>query len=139
MDDSVCVDHVEGRLARMKQNVKLVFFTQTFGCDTCLPARQVVDQLANLSDRIMVEEHNLVLDKLHAERYGVDSAPAIIVSGETDLGIRYYGVPAGHELASILEAVVLVGTRELTLKQESLAALATLSRPIDIKVFVTPT
>ena len=69
MDDSVWVDHVEGRLARMKQNVKLVFFTQTFGCDTCLPARQVVDQLANLSDRIMVEEHNLVLDKLHAERY----------------------------------------------------------------------
>jgi len=139
MNDSGWGDNVEGRLARMEQPVKLVFFTQTFGCDTCLSARQVVDQLANLSERITVEEHNLVLDKPIAERYGVNRAPAIVVSGETDLGIRYYGVPTGHELASLLEAVVLVGTRELTLKQESLAALATLSRPIDIKVFVTPT
>ena len=86
-----------------------------------------------------VEEHNLVLDKVHADRYGVDRTPAIIVSGEMDLGIRYYGVPAGHELASLLDAVVLAGTGELALKEESLAAIATLSRPVDIKVFVTPT
>ena len=139
MDDSVWVDNLEGRLARIEQPVKLVLFTQTFGCDTCLSARQVGDEFANLSEQITVEEHNLVLDKVHAERYGVDRAPAIIVSGETDLGIRYYGVPAGYERASLLDAVVLAGTGELALKEESLAAIATLDRPVDIKVFVTPT
>ena len=132
-------DDLEWRLSHLEHSVRLVFFTQTFGCDTCLSARQVVDQLAGLSDKITVEEHNLVLDKETVAEYGVDRAPAIAVVGETDFGIRYYGVPSGYELASLVDAVLVVGTGELGLTDESLAAIAALDRPVDIKVFVTPT
>jgi len=130
---------LEARLARLPNPVRLVFFTQTFGCDTCLSARQVVDQIASLSEQITVEEHNLVLDKEKVAKFGVDRAPAIAVVGEMDLGIRYYGVPSGYELASLVDAVLLAGTGELGLSDESLAAVAGLDRPVDIKVFVTPT
>ena len=127
---------LEARLASLPHPVHRVFFTQTFGCDTCLSARQVVNQIASLSDQITVDEHNLVLDKETVAEYDVDRAPAIAVVGETDLGIRYYGVPSGYEVASLIDAVLLVGTREPGLSDRSLAAL---DRPVDIKVFVTPT
>ena len=132
-------DDLERRLSELEHPVRLVFFTQTFGCETCLLARQVVDQIAALSEGIAVEEHNLLLDKEKVAEYAIERAPAIAVVGETDLGIRYYGVSAGHELASIVDAVLLAGTGELGLSDKSLAAIAGLDRPVDIKVFVTPT
>jgi len=130
---------LEARLANLATDVRLVFFTQTFGCDTCLIARQVVDQVASLSDRISVVEHNMVLDKDEVAAYGVDRVPAIAVVGQKDLGIRYYGVPSGYEVATLVEAVVLAGSGESGLSAESLERLAALDRAIDIKVFVTPT
>ena len=132
-------DDLERRLSDLEHPVRLIFFTQTFGCDSCLSARQVVDQIAALSERITIEEHNLVLDKETVEQYGIERAPAIAVVGESDLGIRYYGVPTGCELASILDAVLIAATGELGLSEKSLAAITGLERPVDIKVFVTPT
>ena len=130
---------LEARLASLETRVRLVFFAQTFGCDTCLAARHVVDQIASLSEQITVEEVNLVLDTDKVAEYGVDRVPAIAVVGEQDLGIRYYGVPGGYEVASIVEAVLLVATGEHGLSADSLAAVESLDRQVDIKVFVTPT
>ena len=139
MADSRNPGDLEARLASLPHSVRLVFFTQTFGCETCLSARQVVDQIAGLSDQITVDEYNLVLDKETVAEYDVDRTPAIAVVGETDLGIRYYGVPSGYEVASLIDAVLLVGGREIGLSEKSLAAIAVLERSVDIKVFVTPT
>lgn len=132
----------EGRrlLGALPDPVRLVFFTQTFGCDTCLQARQAVDHVAELSDRVAVEEYNLVLDREKAAEFGIDRAPGIAVVGPRDLGLRYYGAPAGHEIASIVDAVALAGGAGGgggRLAPESLAALAALDRPVDVKVFVT--
>lgn len=127
------------RLATLDTPVRLVFFTQTFGCDSCLAARRVVDHIASLSDRVSVEEYNLVLDKDQVAAYGVSRAPAIAVVGDTDLGIRYYGAPAGYELSALVEAVVMAGTSEPGLSDANLARLRAVDRPIDVKVFVTPT
>ena len=129
------------QLAVLETDVRLVFFTQTFGCDACVPARQAVDEIARLSERVTVDEYNLVLDKEEVARYGVDRAPATAVVGASDLGLRYYGVPSGYELASLVDAVVLASGASPAdgLAPESLAAIAALDRPVDIKVFVTPT
>ena len=132
-------DDIAAQLAALPAPVQLILFTQTFGCDTCLPARQAVDQIASLSDQITVEEYNLVLDKEKVAEYGVERVPSIAIVGEHDLGIRYCGVPAGYELASIVDAVRLVASGETGLSEESLAALAALDRQVEVQVFVTPT
>ena len=131
--------HVAARLAALPAPVRLVFFTQTFGCDTCLPARQVVDQIARLSDQITVEEYNLVLDKERVAAFGIDTAPALAIVGAADLGIRYHGVPAGYEVASLIDAVELVASGDPGLSPESVEALAGLDRDLHLQVFVTPT
>jgi len=126
-------------LAVLPVPVRLVFFTQTFGCDSCLRARQVIDEIAGLSKQITVEEYNLVLDKEKVDEFGVDGAPVTAIVGAHDLGLRYYGVPRGHELTSFVDAVVLASDGDTGLTPESLAVVATVHRPIDIKVFVTAT
>ena len=130
---------LEAALADLAAPVKLLFFTQTFGCDTCGSARRVVDSIASLSERVTVEEFNLVLDKDQVRDYGIRRAPAIAVVGEADTGIRFYGVPDGHELVSLIDAIALVASRDSGLSEESRARLAEVEQPIDIQVFVTPT
>ena len=130
---------LDAALQGISAPVTLVFFTQTFGCESCLPARRIVDQMASRSDRISVEEFNLVLDTEQAEAYGIRRVPAIAVVGEQDTGIRFYGVPEGHELVSLVEAIVLVASRDSGLSGESRALIAAVDRPIDIQVFATPT
>ena len=132
-------DDLAARLAALPAPVRLVFFTQTFGCDTCRPARQAVDQIASLSDQITVEEHNFVLDTDEVTTHRIERVPAVAVVGDRDLGLRFYGVPGGYEMASIVDAVLLAATGDVGLSPESLAAIAVVDRPIDLKVFVTPT
>ena len=139
MDNSDDQANLEFRLGNLSQPVRLVFFTQTFGCDSCFQARRLVDQLASLSEQVTVEEYNLILDKEKVEEFGVDRAPAIVVMGEKNSGIRYYGLPSGYEVASLIEAVSLVGTGDVGLSQSSLNTIKKISCDVDIKVFVTPT
>ena len=132
---------VRSHLAGISHQVTLLFFTQTFGApDTVLVAKQVVDEVASLHDKIAVEEVNLILDKDRAAQFAVDRVPAIALlrDGE-DTRLRFLGAPAGYEFTSLVEAIVLAGTGESGLSAESRATIAEkVTAPLDSKVFVTP-
>src|SRR6476619_2412055 len=93
-------DKLRESFAEMTTPVRLLFFTQALGCDTCLQTRQILDELPPLSERITIEEVNFVLDKEQAARYAIDRVPAIAVVGqdasgaERDSRIRFLGAPA---------------------------------------------
>jgi glutaredoxin-like protein len=82
---------------------------------------------------------NFVTDKTLADQYGVDKIPATVVLGAKDYGIRYYGIPSGYEFTSLIEDVVAVYTGDAGLSDETLEALAAITEPVHIQVFVTPT
>src|SRR5437773_4830044 len=91
--------------------VRLLFFTQTIGCETCPQTRQILDELPVLSDKITIEEINLVLDGEKAKQYGVDRTPSIALAykeskvDEADLKdsrIRFVGTPSGYEFMSLV-------------------------------------
>lgn len=132
---------VRTHLAGLAHEVTLLLFTQTIGGpETGLVAKQILDELAGLNDRLLIEEVNFVLDKERAAAYGVDKIPAIVVlrDGE-DTRIRFYGAPAGYEFMSLVEAVILAGGDDSGLSAGSKALIANVSDPLDIEVFVTPT
>ena len=130
---------IAARLAAVAVPIRLVVFTQTFGCDTCYEARQVADQMASLSDQITVEEHNLLLDKDEVAKYQVDQVPVIAVVAERDVGIRYYGVPAGFEVESLVSAIEVVAGLAPAVSVSTQSVLDALGRDVRISVFVTPT
>lgn len=125
-------------VAALSTPVRLLFFEQSIGCETCTPTRQLLDQIAELSDHITLDKLNLVLDKDTAARYAVDRVPAIVISAPGTERIRFYGAPFGSELMSLVEAIRMTGTRETGLSERSRAQLKGISKPVDVKVFFTP-
>jgi glutaredoxin-like protein len=133
---------LSGRLSNLTHTVTLVFFTQSIGApDTALIAREIVDEIVSLGDRVVLEELNLILDKERAAQYGIERIPAVVLLRDgNDTRMRFLGAPEGYEFASLIEAVVLAGSDDSGLSTESRAAVAErVTAPMDIKVFVTPT
>jgi glutaredoxin-like protein len=132
---------VRNRLAAITHRVGILFFSQTIGApEGVATAKQILDEIVSLDERITLEDVNLILDKERAARYGVDRIPAIVLlrDGE-DTRIRFLGAPAGYEFASLVEALVLAGTGVSGLSQDSCQLIATrATAALDIKVFVTP-
>jgi alkyl hydroperoxide reductase subunit AhpF len=130
--------------AEMTRPVRLLFFTQTLDCETCLQTKQILDELPPLSDLITIDEVNLILEGDTAKAYGIDRAPAIAITYEdngvaVDTRIRFLGAPAGYEFISLIQAVLLAGGRPPQLSMESRARLAAVDRPVTMQVFTTPT
>jgi len=133
---------VQSHLAGLTHDVTLLFFTQTIAApETALIARQVVDEVAGLSDRVSVEEVNLILDREKSAQYGIDRIPAIVLLRDgADTRMRFLGAPAGYEFSSLIESIILAGTDDSGLTEESKQLIAEkATAPMDIKVFVTPT
>ena len=136
--------------ADMTQPVRLLFFTQTLGCDTCVPTRQILDELPPLSDKITIGEVNLILEGDKAKAYGVDRAPAVAITYQEpspgppgdewkDSRIRFLGTPAGYEFISLVQGVLLAGGGAPQLSEASRQRLAAVNRPVTMQVFTTPT
>ena len=136
-DRTTLVQH----LASIDKPVDLLLFTQTIGGSESGPvARQVLDEVASLHDKVTVVDKNFVLDTEDRAKYKVDKAPAIVVlSDGQDTRMRLYGAPTGYEFVSLVEAVLLAGTGTLELEPETLTALAAVTEPLHLQVFTTPT
>ncbi|MFN2185197.1 MAG: protein disulfide oxidoreductase [Anaerolineae bacterium] len=124
--------------------VKLVMFTQEMECQFCTETRQIVEEIAALSDKIEPEIHDFVADKATAELYSIDKIPAIAVvqledGKERDYGIRFYGIPSGYEFTSVIEDIIDVSKGESGLQPKSKEAVAAITEPVHFQVFVTPT
>lgn len=131
--------------------VSLLFFTQEPGvlvvpgrvpgseCLFCRETRQLLEEVVSLSDKIDLQVFDFVARKDKAGEYGIDKIPAIVVMGETDAGIRFFGIPSGYEYTSLIEAIVDVSKGTSGLRPETRQALQDLASDVHIQVFVTPT
>ena len=128
-------------LADIADPVTLLFFTQTIGGpETALITKQILDEIARLSDRVRIEEVNFILEKDRAAALGVTAVPAIaVLKRDVDTRMRFLGAPAGYEFISLVEAVLLAGGRPPRLSAESLTRLAAVDKPVRMQVFTTPT
>jgi glutaredoxin-like protein len=138
-------ERLREELSAMTQPVRLLFFTQTLDCETCLQTRQILDELPALSDKISIEEVNFVLESEKAAKYGIDRVPAIALVGQDASGadrdshIRFLGTPGGYEFISLIHAVRLAGGGTSHLSPEGRARVASVDRPMTMHVFTTPT
>ncbi len=130
---------VRKEFQKLVNPVKLTVFSQSLGSETCYETERLVKEVAECSDNISVEILNLVLDKDKAEAYGVDRAPAVVVEGERDYGIRFLGLPGGYGFTNLIDSVVVASTGAPDLSDDTKATLAALADPVHIRVFTTPT
>jgi alkyl hydroperoxide reductase subunit AhpF len=110
--------------------------------ETPLPGARDVDFAAE-TERVVAGLAELsahVRYRVETEPAGFERYPGVAVLPEgRDSGVRYYGLPWGYELGSLIGAVLEAGRSASSLKPDSLERLEALDRDLSIDVFVTPT
>jgi len=131
---------VQETLQALPASVEVHFFTQELECQFCRETGQLLRELAALSSKLQLVEHDFLLDKEAVATFGVEQVPAIVPVGPAgDLGIRFYGIPAGYEFASLLEGLKLAAGEDPELAPETKDFLGKLDRHLELEVYVTPT
>jgi glutaredoxin-like protein len=133
------IAEIRERFKQLVNPVKLVHFTQELNLEHGRVARQLLEELAGTSDKISVEVFNFLIDKEKVTEYGVDKVPATVVRNGKDYGIRFYGVPAGYEFSTLLDAILSVSAADSGLGEASKERLKAITQPLHLEVFVTPT
>ena len=110
-------------------------------CAYCKPTREMLQELAALSDLISLRVH--IFDEAAEARtkFGIERIPGIVLRGPSPDGpaFKFYGMPGGTEFPSFLEAIVDISLGEVLLSEQSVRELKKLRDEITVRVFVTPT
>jgi glutaredoxin-like protein len=130
---------IRERLREMAGPVRLIHFTQELNLEYGLETRKLMEEVVALSDQLTLEIYNFLIDKEKVAEYGVDKVPATVIRNGKDYGIRFYGIPAGYEFSTFLDAILSVSRGDSGLKPESKEKLAAVTQPLHLEVFVTPT
>lgn len=138
------IEQVREVFNQLSEPVEMLFFGQKAGCEYCEDTLQLVQEIGALSDKLGVQVYDLDRDASIARQYKVNKAPGIVIAGRDgdqilDYGIRYAGVPAGHEFSSLIHDLILVSGRDSGLDARTRQFLAGLQEPVLLQVFVTPT
>ena len=95
---------------KIKGHVEIIFFTDKKDCQFCDKQQELLEELASLSDKLKLQIYDRTEQTEKAHEYRIDKVPATAIIGKQDHGIRFYGLTAGHEFTSLMQAIVMVGT-----------------------------
>jgi len=123
----------------LKDDVRIVVFTQEVECPFCKQARELAEEVGALSNKIKVEVYDFVKDSEKAKEYQIDKVPATAVLGKKDYGIRFYGLAYGYEFKPFTESIINVSKGATGLSEETKKKLASIEKPVHIQVFVSLT
>jgi len=123
----------------LEDEVKIRYFTQDFECEFCKETRMLLEELTALSQKIKLEVYDFVADAEKAKEFGVDKIPATILSGKNEYKVRFFGIPSGYEFTTLIEDIVDVSKGRSRLPPQLVNKVKSITKPIHIQVFVTPT
>ena len=140
---------LEGQIKEVFQGltdpvVAIFFGSKLNNCNYCQDTLQMLQELVALSDKIDLEIYDLEENSATAEKYHVTMAPGIVMTRKdgnnlVDYGVRFAGIPAGHEFTSLVRSFILVSNSDSGLKPATRKFLSELKKPVKLEVFVTPT
>jgi glutaredoxin-like protein len=146
MLDDKTKEEVKAKLESLPNPITLVVFTQDglvhlpgLECEMCKDNRELMEEIASLSDTVTVAVYDFLKNKEQVEHYKIDKIPATVVTDGKHSGIRIFGIPSGYEFAALLNAMEIVSSGTSGLTTETKEKLKTISRPVHIQVFVTLT
>lgn len=126
-------------LTRLKEPVRLVFFSQEHACVACREQEGLLRELAGLSSKITLERYDLLADAGLARTMGIDKVPGTAVIGRKDFGIRFFGMTMGYEFGSLMEALALASSGTSGLPHEIERLLGLIDVPVHLEIMVTLT
>jgi len=134
-------EYLKGLFTGMKRDVNILLFTteEKDFCHFCNDIKSILDELKSISDKIQVKEYSFEKNKDEVEKFKVKRGPALVLMADKDLGVKYYGIPAGYEFSSLVEDIVDIGNDVIAIDEGLLETVKSINKPVHIQVFVTHT
>ena len=131
----------------LQDDVNITYFTQRESvlivpgqeCSYCKETRELLEELADISDKLHLTVKDFVHDEQEAQSLGITHIPAFILQGHNRGAVRYFGIPAGYEFSTLIEDLIDVSKGTTDLSDKTREALTAVDQDIHIQVFVTPT
>jgi len=139
------IEQVKAYFQDLTNPVKILFFgSSKENCDYCSDTLSLMEEIAELSDKISIETYDIDKDNEKVAIYKIKFTPTTVITTienglEIDYGVRFLGIPAGHEFTSMIVSLVNVSKQESGLSSTVKEKLGNLTQPVELKVFVTPT
>jgi len=138
------IKQIEEAFAEVKEPVQVLFFGSKENCDYCNEAKQLLEEVTALNDKLELSVYDLQENADIAEQFNVINAPGIVIAAKDsaevkNLGIQFSGIPSGHEFSTLISDILIVSKRESGLDEKTREFLKGLTQPLHLQVFVTPT
>jgi alkyl hydroperoxide reductase subunit AhpF len=159
---------VRDLLAReLVEDVELLLFTRGRSypfesgrqdSQSCAETRELLEELASLSDQLHLTTHDVDTEPAAATLYNVTALPTVIVRrrpnateaaqidvsahsapGEIGANVRFLGLPGGYEFSTLLADVVDISKGRTDLSAGALDVVRAIDTPVHVHVFGTPT
>lgn len=126
-------------LLDMINPIEFVLFLDGETCHTCVETKQLLSEVTALSPKLKLTVKDVNVDKDDVNLYTIEHTPSFVILDENKHyhGVKFNGIPAGHEINSFISAILESSGVPLEYDQETLAAIAKIDKPVNIKVFVT--
>jgi hypothetical protein len=80
--DDTTKAEVVARLARLRDPVRIIYFTQPHACESRREQQSLLEELAPLSHKLSLEIKDFVAGDAEAKRCGIGNVPTTVVAGE---------------------------------------------------------
>ncbi|WP_133015208.1 FAD-dependent oxidoreductase [Clostridium cuniculi] len=129
---------LKGVLARLEKNVTLVSIVDESNSKS-IELRDLILDIADLDERVSAEIYNKgenieVENKINADKYPV---VALLDNNKKYSGVKFHGVPGGHELNSFILAIYNLGSAGQQISEDTLNNIKKIDKDINIKVCVS--
>ncbi|OLZ08092.1 hypothetical protein [Sulfobacillus thermosulfidooxidans] len=138
-------DKIRGQVSQFFQDLKDSVTIQIYPGPNDELSQVFIDlanEVADLSDLVMVTQTTEApaLEPGHPGDEAISGPIANLLDNNGNpTGIRFVGIPSGHEFGAFLEDIKAVSTHQVALSDKAKEALAQIKEPVHIQVFTTPT
>ena len=108
-------------------------------CKYCSQTQQLMEEMTSLSPKLHLDVYDFYNQPEERSKYNVERIPAIVMGDDSSARLKFYGIPMGHELATIVEGVKTLSRGVSPLAMDTRKKLRKVNQPVHIQVFVTPT
>lgn len=130
----------------LKSRLRIDFFTRRptpifvpgRECVHCEDVQAMLEELAALSPRISLTVHEYEDGDKTATALGVDNVPAIVLRGQANRPLRYFGMPSGAQWPGFIETLFETASGIVQLQPETAKTLKKLRTNVTLKLLITP-
>ena len=124
---------------QLTNDVTIALFTDKGSCESCSETKDFMEELEPLSEKLHLVQYDLEDNSDLADKYNVKMVPSIVLLDHNlnYEGIKFNGIPAGHEINSFIPALLEVSGTVSELPEDLTAEIKAIDKPVNIKVFVT--